>query len=84
MHIQPIQPNKPQPSFGIYRGTRITSYGKCISGRYRGYNIEIYDDKQDKAKLYYVSDNAMKWVKSKLVYLDNGIKKITRSRNNGM
>ena len=72
------------PSFGIYKGTKITSYGKCTYGNYKGYNIEVYDDVKDKAKLYYVSDNIRRWVKSKLVYLDNGIKKIIRSNNNGV
>lgn len=77
LKIQPI-------SFGIYKGTRITNYGKCIYGEYKGYNIEIYDDEIDKAKLYYVSNNIRKWIKSKLIYLDNGIKKIIRSKNNGV
>ena len=72
------------PSFGIYKGTKITSYGKCTYGNYRGYNIEVCDDVKDKAKLYYVSDNIRRWVKSKLVYLDNGIKKIIRSNSNGV
>lgn len=72
------------PSFGIYKGIKRTSYGKCTYGNYKGYNIEIYDDVKDKAKLYYVSDNIRRWVKSKLVYLDNGIKKIIRSNSNGM
>lgn len=84
MQIQPIQPNKPQPSFGVYRGMRKTTYGKCIYGKYKDYNIEIYDDKQDNAKLYYVSDNMYKWIKSKLVYLDNGIKRVIRSNSYGM
>ena len=85
------EPIKPQPittynpiSFGIYKGTKITSYGKCTYGDYKGYNIEVYDNAKDKAKLYYVSDNIRRWVKSKLVYLDNGIKKIIRSNSNGM
>ena len=83
MRTQPIT-NKPQPSFGIYKGTKITSYGKCTYGNYKRYNIEIYDDVKDKAKLYYVSDNIRRWIKSKLIYLDNGIKKIIRSNNNSL
>lgn len=82
MKPQPIQPYS--PTFGIYKSTNITRYGKCTKGTYRGYNIEIYDDKKDNAKLYYVSDNIRRWIKSKLVYLDNGVKRITRSSNNGM
>lgn len=89
MRIQPVDNKfgKPKPypvSFGIYKGTKITSYGKCTYGKYRDYNIEVYDDVKDKAKLYYVSDNIRRWVKSKLVYLDNGIKRIIRSNSNGM
>ena len=72
------------PTFGIYKYTKMTSYGKCTYGKYKDYNIEIYDDKKDNAKLYYVSNNIRKWIKSKLVYLDNGIKKIIRSNSNGM
>lgn len=86
MRIKPVEHKygKPVPypiSFGIYKGTKITSYGKCTYGNYRGYNIEVYDDVKDKAKLYYVSDNIRRWVKSKLVYLDNGIKKILKSNS---
>ena len=72
------------PSFGIYKGTKTTSYGKCTYGNYKGYNIEVYDDVKDKAKLYYVSDNIRRWVKSKLIYLDNGIKKIIRSNSSSL
>ena len=89
MQIQPLRHPSPNPkpkdiSFGIYKGTKITSYGKCTYGKYKDYNIEIYDDIKDKAKLYYVSDNIRRWIKSKLAYLDNGIKKIIRSNSNGM
>lgn len=79
VRIQPITTYN--PSFGIYKGTKITSYGKCTYGNYKGYNIEVYDDVKDKAKLYYVSDNIRRWVKSKLVYLDNGIKKVLKSNS---
>ena len=72
------------PSFGIYKYTKTTSYGKCIYGKYKNYNIEIYHDEKDNAKLYYVSDSIRKWIKSKLVYFDKGIKKIIRSNNNSL
>ena len=72
------------PSFGIYKYTKTTSYGKCTYGKYKNYNIEIYDDKKDNAKLYYVSDSIRKWIKSKLVYFDKNIKKIIRSNNNSL
>lgn len=44
MQIQPLRHPSPNPiSFGIYKGYRITSYGKCTYGNYKDYNIEIYD-----------------------------------------
>ena len=78
MRIQPIQPNK--PSFGIYISTKQTPYGECVYGNYRGYNIEIYNATKDKAKLYYVSDIYRNWIKSKLIYIQDGIKKILKSQ----
>lgn len=79
MRIQPTQPNKPQPSFGILKKHKPTSYGQYMAGEYKNYNIEIYDAKRDKMKLQYVSDHLKNWVKSKLIYFQDGIKKITRS-----
>ena len=83
MKTQPIT-NKPQLSFGIYKRTKITSYGKCTYGNYKGYNIEIYDDIKDKAKLYYVSDNIRRWIKYKLKCIVNGKEKILKSQRNGV
>ncbi len=79
MKIQPIQPTKPQPSFGIYLKTRKTAYGHCDIGKLKGYNIEIYHDYDTKSKLTYVSDMLRNWVKSKLVYFEHGIKKVNKS-----
>lgn len=79
MNIQPIPPDKPQPTFGIYLRTRKTPYGHCDIGRFRGANIEIYHDYQEKTKLYYVSDSLRNWLKSKLIYFEKGIQKILRS-----
>lgn len=81
MQIQPIQPNKPQPTFGVFLRARKTAYGHCDIGKYKGNNIEIYHDYKDKTKLYYVSDSVRKWIKSKLIYFENGIKKVVRSEN---
>lgn len=67
--------------FGIYKYTKYTPYGKCDYGKYKDYNIEIYDDKKDNAKLYYISDKFRNWIKSKLVYFVNGVKRITTSEN---
>lgn len=78
-----IEPVKPQPTFGIYLRTKKTFYGHCDIGKYKGNNIEIYYDYKDKTKLYYVSDAVRNWIKSKLIYFHNGIKKIMRSERNG-
>lgn len=80
MQIQPLRHPSPNPiSFGIYKGHRPTHYGEYTWGKYKDYNIEIYDDKKDRMKLQYVSDHLRKWVKSKLIYFKDGIRKITRS-----
>ena len=73
-----------QVNFGIYKGTRKTSYGQWNNGVYKGKNIEIYTDKKDNAKLYYVSDQFRNWIKSKLEYFDKGIKKVIRSEKKGV
>jgi hypothetical protein len=81
MHIQPIQPNKRQPSFGIYKGCKKTSYGQYTWGIYKDYKIEIYDAKKYGQKLQYVSNNnTLRWVWSKLKYFQDGIKKVIRSK----
>lgn len=67
------------PTFGIYIKTKHTKYGQVDYGVYKGNNIEIYQDYKDKTKLYYVSDKLRNWIKSKLIYFQNGIKRITRS-----
>ena len=74
---------RPKPvdniSFGIYLRTKRTYSGHCDIGKYKGNNIEIYHDYTDNTKLYYVSDKVRKWIKSKLVYFQEGIKKTIRS-----
>ncbi len=79
MKIQPAQPNKPQPTFGIFQEYRKTPYGQYTKGVFKGKHIEIFDAFKHKQKLYYVSDNLMNWIKSKLVYFQDGIKKVARS-----
>lgn len=68
MKIQPIN----NTSFGIYKGTRQTYYGYVDSGVYRDKAIDIYNSFNDngtlKHKLYYVSDLARNWLKSKLKF----------------
>lgn len=77
--------DKPQPkqiSFGIYKYSRIKPYGVFTHGEYKGYNIDIYDGgKKDNMKLYYISDMANRWVKSKLKYILNGVRRINKSEN---
>lgn len=85
MNVPPIKPEKPQPTFGIYKGSKKTPYGDYIWGNYKGYKIEIFDAKKYNQKLYYVSNNqTLKWIKSKLRYFQNGIRKVLRSESNGM
>lgn len=81
MNVPPIQPIKPQPTFGILKGYKKTPYGEYTWGEYKGYKIEIFDAKKSQQKLIYVSDNKLlKWIKSKLRYFQDGIKRIIRSK----
>ena len=92
MKIEPLRhpsPNprpkmspKPDPvTFGILKGWRPTSYGQYMWGEYKGYKIDVYDaTKKYNQKLIYISNkNTLKWIKSKLIYLNKGIAKILRS-----
>jgi hypothetical protein len=75
-----IERIKDTTTFGILKGHRLTSYGEYTWGEYKGYKIEIFDAKKYNQKLQYVSDNKLlKWIKSKLTYIQDGIKKINRS-----
>lgn len=73
--------NSSPVTFGIYKFSKPKVYGEYTKGVYKGYNIEIYDAYKDKQKLIYVSDSVGRWVKSKLTYFIDGVKKITRSNN---
>lgn len=76
------QPISPTVSFGIYLRTRKTSYGQCDYGVFKNHNFEFYTAKENGKlvhKLAYVSDFFRNFVKSKLTYFENGIKKIVRS-----
>lgn len=79
-----IKPIDSKTNFGIYKYSKAKPYGELIIGRYKNYNIEIYDAKRDNQKLFYISRVDNSWVKSKLVYFVRGIKKIIRSKSNGM
>lgn len=81
MNVPPTQPIKPQPTFGILKGYKKTPYGQLTWGTYKNYRILIKDDKMYDQKLIYVIDNKLsKWVKSKLIYIQDGVRKIMRSQ----
>lgn len=86
MKIQPTQLNKPQPTFGIYQKTKITEYAyksyiKKDYGRFKDYSIYIQKNYlMGKLASTLISiKKGEKWLKSKLKYFDNGIKKVIRS-----
>lgn len=80
MKIQSIT-NKPQPTFGILKRIKYTPYGYNLFGEYKGKRIEIYNAYKYNQKLQYVSNNqTLKWLKSKLIYIQDGIKKVMRSQ----
>lgn len=78
MQIPPIQSNNPQPTFGILKGHNNTRYGNYMWGIYKGQKIEVYNAYKCNQKLIYVSDSLLGWVKSKLIYVQDGVKKIVR------
>lgn len=80
MKVQPTTTNKPQPTFGILKEYRKTGYGEYLRGVFKDKRIEVFDAYKHKQKLIYVSDNKLlKWVKSKLIYFQDGIKKVAKS-----
>ena len=83
MKIPPVKDkDKPKPTFGILKGYKKTSYGDYTWGEYKGYKIEIFDAKKYNQKLQYVSENkTLRWVWSKLKYVQDGIKRIIRSKS---
>lgn len=75
MKIQPVFKNK--PSFGIYKTIKATSYGTRQTGVINGFKLDIYTAKENNQitqKLYYLADKSGKWLRSKLVYFENGKK----------
>ena len=72
-------------NFGIYRSTHPTYYGKVDNGVFKDKVIDIYTayfpDGSLKHKLYYVTDIANKWIKSKLKFFkDNKCYYTARSK----
>ena len=82
MKIQPID----NINFGIFKGIKPREYGQYMWGEYKGCKVEIYDAYNYGQKLIYVSDKFKNFVKSKLIYWQNGVKKVTRceGRNDRM
>ena len=67
------------PSFGIYKGHRKTSYGEYTWGEYRGHKIEVYNAIKDRAKLFYVSENSTnKETLFKFSFPQNGMKRVIK------
>lgn len=80
MNVPPLKPEKPQPTFGILKGYKKTPYGEYTWGEFKGHKIEIYDAYKYNQKLQYVSNSqTSNWVQSKLKYIQDGIRKISRS-----
>ena len=80
MRVPPISQAQDKTSFGIYRGLKKTPYGEYTWGVYKGKKIEIYDVKKDKQKLIYVSNNkTLRYLKYKFTYIQNGVKRVSRS-----
>ena len=75
MKVQPTD----SIAFRIYKGSKIRPYGEYKWGVYRDKKIEIYDAYKHNQKLIYVSDKFKNFIKSKLTYWQDGIKKITRA-----
>ena len=80
-----IQPTNNQNFNGIYKYTKLTSYGKCIHGGNRGFDYDVYvsTDKRTRNimhKLYYITKNN-RWFKSVLRFFsDNKAYKELRSQ----
>lgn len=74
MDIKPVD----NVSFGILKGVKQRAYGEYMWGMYKGKKIEVFDAKRENQFLIYVSEN-MRFLKSKLTYLQDGVKKVLRS-----
>lgn len=68
-------------SFGILKNIKKRPYGDYLQGSYKGYNIEVYDAYKYSQLLIYISDKFKRFVKSKLIYLQDGVKKVTRAES---
>lgn len=67
-------------NFGIYQSSKIKLNSNYTWGIYKGKKIEIYENLRLYQKLQCVSNyEPLQWVKSKLKYIENGVKKIIES-----
>lgn len=65
-------------NFGILKYVKKRPYGEYLEGEYKGFKIEVYDAYKFNQLLVYVSKN-MHFIKSKLKYLQDGVRKVTRA-----
>ena len=73
--------SKPQPTFGILKSYKKTSYGDYMWGVSKGKNIEVFNAWKYDQKLIYVSEeDTWRWVKSKFTYMQNKVKKVVKSQ----
>lgn len=66
------------PAFGILKEVKPRDYGRYMWGIYNGKKIEVYDAYKYNQFLIYVSEN-MRFIKSKLIYWVDGVKKVIRA-----
>lgn len=81
MDIKPINTTDNVP-FGILKGVKKRPYGDYMWGEYKGHKIEVYNAYKHNQLLIYVSkyvSKNMEFLKSKLIYWVDGIKKTTRA-----
>ena len=70
----------PNIPFGILTHWHPTRYGYYMTGVYKGKKIDVYNANKYDQKLIYVSDaKLLTWIKSKLIYIQDGIRKVMRA-----
>ena len=74
MKVQPVDNIK----FGILKKVKKKPYGDYMEGEYKGLKIEVYDAVKFNQMLIYVSKN-FQFIKSKLIYWVDGVKRVTRA-----
>ena len=74
MKVQPVD----NTIFGILKKVKKRPYGDYMEGAYKDYKIEVYDAYKFNQLLIYVSKQ-MHFIKSKLIYWQDGAKKVTKA-----